>query len=110
MTKKLSLDSGNIQRADSESMQAAQAERKGADYRWHHGRLTRLGVYGGELNNRTVTVLWEEGGLSCQYGDITDEQWDVLKLSFMSTGMITVLSDQVEDKWMYDLRFLEAVR
>lgn len=42
--------------------------------------------------------------------EISDEQWEILKMSFMSTGMISVLSDQTGDDWMYDLRFLEAVR
>ena len=112
MTKEQAT-SGGIKRSDSDAMEVAQAEKKGVDYRWHYGRVTRLGVYdvtAEKENNRTVTVLWEEGGLSCQYGDITDDQWDILKMSFMSTGMITVLSDQPGDSWMYDLRFLEAVR
>lgn len=92
-------------------MQAAQAEQRGVDYRWHYGRVTRLGSYDVcKPHNRTVTVLWEEGGLSCQYGEISDEQWEILKMSFVGTGMISILSDQPGDNWMYDLRFLEAVR
>jgi hypothetical protein len=94
-------------------MEMAQAERAGADFRWHYGRVTRLGSYdlvSSPEDRRSVTILWEEGGLSCQHGEINDEQWDLLKLAFMGTGMITVLSDQAGDGWMYDLRFLEAVR
>jgi hypothetical protein len=104
---------GRIQRPDSEAMELAQAERAGADFRWHNGRVTRLGSYAlvsSAQDRRSVTILWEEGGLSCQYGDINDEQWELLKMAFMTTGMITVLSDQGSDGWMYDLRFLEAVR
>lgn len=91
-------------------MEAAQAEQMGAGYRWHYGRITRLGVFDVAPNQRTVTVLWEEGGLSCQYGEINDEQWELLKMSFLGTGMISILSDQAGEEWMYDLRFLEAVR
>lgn len=111
MSKEKSLD--RIQRNDSDAMKTAQAERVGEDFRWHYGRVTRLGSYDvvSDANDRrSVTIMWEAGGLSCQYGQISDEQWEILKLAFMSTGMITVLSDQTGENWMYDLRFLEAVR
>lgn len=111
MSKQKSVD--RIQRADSDSMETAQAERVGQDFRWHYGRVTRLGSYDVVSNahdRRSVTIMWESGGLSCQYGGISDDQWDILKMAFMSTGMISVLSDQTGDDWMYDLRFLEAVR
>ncbi len=111
MSKEKSLD--RIQRADSDAMETAQAERVGEDFRWHYGRVTRLGSYDviSDANDRrSVTILWESGGLSCQYGQISDDQWEILKMAFMSTGMITVLSDQTGEDWMYDLRFLEAVR
>ena len=48
--------------------------------------------------------------MSSQQGDITDEQWEIFKLAFVSTGRIAILSDQSEKNWMYDYRFLEAVR
>lgn len=102
-----------IKRPDSNAMETAQAERIGTDFRWHHGRITRLGTYSilsSAENRRTVTILWEEGGLSSQHGEIDDEQWEILKMAFMGTGMITVLSDQSGEDWMYDIRFLEAVR
>ncbi len=102
-----------IQRPDTNAMETAQAERVGTDFKWHHGRINRLGTYAilsSLENRRTVTVLWEEGGLSSVHGDIGDEQWEILKMAFMGTGMITVLSDQEGDDWMYDFRFLEAVR
>ncbi len=111
MPKEKSHD--RIQRADSDAMETAQAERVGQDFRWHYGRVTRLGSYdliSNANDRRSVTIMWESGGLSCQYGEISDEQWEILKMSFMSTGMISVLSDQTGDDWMYDLRFLEAVR
>ena len=43
-------------------------------------------------------------------GNIDDEQWDIFKLAFLTTGRIAVLSDQEGEGWMYDYRFLEAVR
>jgi hypothetical protein len=59
---------------------------------------------------RQVTVIWEEGGVSSQQGEIADEQWEIFKLAFLSTGRIAVLSDQQGNEWMHDYRFLEAVR
>jgi len=106
--------SSKMKRADANAMDAAQAEKKGADFRWHYGRITRLGTYAvfpdSPENRRTVSVIWEEGGLTCQHGEISDDQWEILKMSFGSTGMISVLSDRPDEEWMYDLRFLEAVR
>ncbi len=111
MAKEKSLD--RIKRADSNAMETAQAERVGQDFRWHYGRVTRMGSYdliSNSKDRRSVTIMWESGGLSCQYGEISDDQWEILKMAFMSTGMISVLSDQQGEDWMYDLRFLECVR
>ena len=96
-------------RAGSDELGEAQAQRAGINFEWHFGRVTSLGVY--EItNSRTVTILWEEGGVSNQQGEITDEQWEILKLAFVSTRRIAILSDQPEKDWLYDYRFLEAVR
>ena len=96
-------------RAGSDELGASRAAQAGADFDWHFGRVTSLGTI--EIaNSRTVTILWEEGGISSQQGEITDEQWEILKLAFVSTGRIAILSDQPEKEWMYDYRFLEAVR
>ena len=96
-------------RAGSDELGASRAAQAGADFDWHFGRVTSLGTI--EIaNSRTVTILWEEGGISSQQGEITDEQWEIFKLAFVSTGRIAILSDQPEKEWMYDYRFLEAVR
>jgi hypothetical protein len=95
--------------AGSEALEAAQAKGAGARFEWHYGRITRLGhfeVAGG----RSVSIVWEEGGVTSKQGDIGEEQWEVLKLAFVTTGRIAVLSDQEGEGWMYDYRFLEAVR
>jgi len=98
-----------IHRTGAEELETAQAEQAGSKYEWHFGRVTRVGnfkVAGG----REITIAWDEGGISSQHGDISDEQWEIFKLAFMVTGQIAILSDQEEDGWMYDYRFLEAVR
>ena len=98
-----------IQRADQEAMGVAQADQAGAEFQWHFGRVTRMGAF--ELaGGREVTIAWEEGGVTSQQGVITDDQWEIFKLAFVSTGRIAVLSDQEDEGWMYDYRFLEAVR
>lgn len=95
--------------AGSEALEAAQAEKAGAKFEWHYGRVTRLGDY--EIaGGKGVSIVWEEGGVTSQQGDISDEQWEIFKLAFLTTGRIAVLSDQEGDGWMYDYRFLEAVR
>jgi hypothetical protein len=93
----------------SEALEAARAERAGLKFEWHYGRVTRLGNYevGG---GRGVTIVWEEGGVTAQQGNISEDQWEIFKLAFLTTGRIAVLSDQEEEGWMYDYRFLEAVR
>lgn len=92
-----------------EAVGQAQAEQAGAQFEWHFGRLTRLShseVAGG----RGVTIVWEEGGVTSQQGDLSDDQWEIFKLAFLSTGRVAVLSDVKDSGWMYDYRFLEAVR
>jgi hypothetical protein len=96
-------------RAGSDELGASRAAQAGTDFEWHFGRVTSLGTIA-ITDSRTVTILWEEGGISSQQGDITDEQWEIFKLAFGSTGRIAILSDQPEKDWMYDYRFLEAVR
>ena len=96
-------------RPGAAELEAAQASQAGAQFEWHFGRVTRLGhftVAGG----RVVTIAWEEGGVTSQHGDIPDAQWEIFTLAFSTTGQIAVLSDQEKDSWMYDYRFLEAVR
>jgi hypothetical protein len=100
---------GRLTRAGADELGASRAEQAGAEYEWHFGRITSLGTIG-ITDSRTVTILWEEGGISSQQGDITDEQWEIFKLAFMSTGRVAILSDQLDKDWMYDYRFLEAVR
>ncbi len=98
-----------IHGSGAEAVEAAQAERAGATFEWHFGRITRMGSYeiGG---SRGVTIVWEEGGVSSRQGDLSDEQWDIFKLAFQTSGRIALLSDQQGEDWMYDYRFLEAVR
>ena len=93
----------------AEALEATQAQHAGADFQWHFGRVTRLGSFD-VADGRQVTIIWEEGGVSSQQGSITDQQWEIFKLAFLTSGRIAVLSDQGGDGWMYDYRFLEAVR
>ena len=69
-------------RAGADALGEAQAQRAGINFEWHFGRVTSLGVY--EIaNSKTITILWEEGGVSNQQGEITDEQWELFKLAFV---------------------------
>jgi hypothetical protein len=91
-----------------EAVEAAQAEKAGAEFEWHFGRITRMGH--SEVAGPTVTIVWEEGGVTSQQGNISDEQWEIFHLAFVTTGRVAVLSDEEDERWMYDYRFLEAVR
>src|SRR3954468_10499432 len=97
-----------LRRPGTEALEQAQAQEAGAQFEWHLGRLTRMGSYG--EGGRGVTVVWEEGGVSSRQGDLTEEQWEVFRLAFLTSGRIAVLSNQQGEAWMADYRFLEAVR
>ena len=110
MAKKASKDDRQQFRGTgSEAVEAAQAQRAGSKFEWHLGRITRLGCYDID-GGWGVTIVWEEGGVSSQQGTISNEEWEIFKLAFVTTGRIAVLSDLAGDAWMYDYRFLEAVR
>jgi hypothetical protein len=101
--------SSKIQSSGTSGIEAAQAKQAGLKFEWHFGRISSLGSF--ELaGGRAVTIVWDQGGVSSQQGSISDEQWEIFKLSFLSNGRISVLSDEPGDGWMYDYRFLEAVR
>lgn len=107
--KSSAIEGDQTLHSSTEGLQTAQAEQAGAEFEWHFGRVTRLGNY--EIGGgREVTIIWEEGGVTSQVGDITDEQWEIFKLAFLSTGRIAVLSDYQQKRWMYDYRFLETMR
>jgi hypothetical protein len=110
MAKQKSGDAKHqIHETGSEALEAAQAKEAGAKFEWHYGRVTRLGHF--EIaGGREVSIVWEEGGVTSQQGDISDEQWDIFKLAFLTTGRVAVLSDLGGERWMYDYRFVEAVR
>jgi hypothetical protein len=93
-----------------EDIHARRAEERGAQFEWHYGRVTRLGNFEVVGGSREVTIIWEEGGITSQQSNISDEQWEILKLAFQTSGRIAVLSDKKDEGWMYDYRFLEAVR
>jgi hypothetical protein len=97
-----------IHEAGSEPLESALAERAGSSFVWHFGRITRMGT--SDSAGRSVTIVWEEGGATGQQGNLTDEQWEIFKLAFVTTGRIAVLSDMEGEAWTYDYRFLEAVR
>lgn len=59
---------------------------------------------------REVVIVWEEGGVTSQLGKISDTEWEIFKLAFLTTGRIAILSDAPDEGWMYDYRFLEVVR
>jgi hypothetical protein len=98
-----------VRETSAEAVGATQAREAGAEFQWHFGRVTRIGSF--ELvGGREVVIVWEEGGVSSQQGNINDTQWEILKLAFMTTGRVAILSDRDGDGWMSDFRFLEATR
>ena len=98
-----------VRETSADAVGATHAREAGAKFEWHYGRISRIGnfqIAGG----REVVIVWDEGGVSSQLGDITEEEWDILKLAFMTTGRIAVLSDEQGDRWTTDFRFIEAIR
>jgi hypothetical protein len=108
MPKSKSSESDQKTYRGADALETAQAERAGADFQWHFGRITRIGHY--EVGGlKEVTIVWEEGGVTSHH-DVSDEQWEIFKLAFLGTGRVAILSDEAGETWMYDHRFLEAVR
>ena len=103
-----SRETTQTSRADADALQTAQAEQAGVEFEWHFGRLTRIGHFG-EVGGRQISIVWEEGEVTSQQGQISDEQWEIFKLAFQTTRRIAVLSDKQDDTWRYDYRFLEVV-
>ncbi len=102
-------DGHQVRETSAEGVEATQARQAGAKFDWHYGRVSRLGNF--EIaGGREVVIVWDEGGVSSQQGNISEEEWDILKLAFMSTGRIAILSDESGDDWRSDFRFIEAVR
>ena len=98
-----------MHRPGAEALEAAQASQAGAKFEWHFGRVTSLGAYE-VAGGWGVTIAWEEGGVTAQHGTLSEEHWEIFRLAFVTTGRIAVLSDQEGEGWMYDYRFLEALR
>lgn len=107
--KTASPDEGRLLRSGAEELEEAQAQKAGAEFEWHFGRVTRMGHFE-MVGEREVTIVWDEGGVTSQQGNISDEQWDIFKLAFLTSGRIATLSDMPDSAWMYDYGFLEAVR
>ncbi len=99
----------HLRGVSSEAVGTAQAQEAGAKFEWHYGRVTRLGHFQ-PAAGKEVVIVWEEGGVTSQQGNISDEQWEIFKLAFLTSGRVAVLSDATSEQWMYDYRFLEAVR
>jgi hypothetical protein len=109
MASKKAKKPAKFREVSAEGVGAAQAKQAGSAFNWHYGRISRLGHF--EIaGGREVVIAWEEGGVTSQQGNISDAEWEIFKLAFVSTGRIAVLSDLSDDGWMYDYRFLEAVR
>ena len=76
--------SQKLRRDRQNALEAAQAEEAGSEFEWHFGRITRMGYY--EITGgRGVSILWEEGGITSQIGDIDYDQWEIFKLAFETT-------------------------
>lgn len=102
-------DGHQVRETSAQAVGVTQALEAGVSFQWHYGRVTRMGNF--EMaGGREVVIVWEEGGVSSQQGDISDEEWEILKLAFMTTGRIAILSDEEGNEWTSDFRFLEAVR
>lgn len=98
-----------VRETSAEAVGATQAREAGTDFTWHYGRVTRVGSFEA-AGGREVVIVWEEGGVTSQQGNISDDEWEILKLAFMTTGRIAILSDETGEGWTSDFRFLEAVR
>lgn len=98
-----------IHESGEKALEVAQAKNAGSNFEWHFGKVNSLGYYA-IAGGRSVTIIWEGGGITSQQGNITDDQREILKIAFATTGRIAILSDLSDEEACYDYRFLEAVR
>ena len=96
-----------VRETSAEGVEATQAREAGANFDWHYGRVSRLGNF--EIAAAGKSSSSGTKGVSSQHGNIAT-RGDILKLAFMSTGRIAILSDESEENWRFGFRFLEAVR
>ncbi|OWK39485.1 hypothetical protein [Fimbriiglobus ruber] len=109
MAKKKAAAKGHqIHDPSPEGLEAAQATAAGSQFVWHSGRVTGIGSYADD--GRGVTITWEEGGATSHVGHINDSEWEVFKLAFLAGGRVAILSDLPDWEWVYDYRYLEALR
>jgi hypothetical protein len=110
MAKKSSASDGRrIHESGEKALEVAIAKKAGAAFEWHFGKVNCLGCY--EIaGGRSVTISWEGGGVTSQQGNISDGQWEIFKLAFMTTGRIAILSELPRERALYDYRFLEVLR
>ncbi|MBP3958358.1 hypothetical protein J8F10_24175 [Gemmata sp. G18] len=106
--KKAAAKGQQIHETSPSGVEEAHALAAGAAFVWHSGRLIGLGSYA--EGGRGVTITWDEGGTTSHVGDISDAEWEVFTLAFTVGGRVAVLSDLPEWDWMYDYRYLEALR
>lgn len=106
--KKAEAKGQQIHEPSPSGLEAAQAQAAGAEFVWHSGRLIGIGSYA--EGGRGVTITWDEGGTTSHIGGISDVEWEVFTLAFTVGGRVAVLSDLPEWDWMYDYRYLEALR
>ena len=107
--KNIGSDDRRLHESGEKALGVALAKKAGADFEWHFGRVNSLGFY--EIpGGRSVTISWEGGGVTSKQGDISDDQWEIFKLAFATSGRISILSELPREKALYDYRFLEAVR
>jgi hypothetical protein len=98
-----------IHESGEKALEVAQEKNAGSGFVWHFGRVHSLGFYE-VAKGRSVTISWEGGGITAQQGNISDEQWEIFRLAFTTTGRISILSDLPKEEAYYDYRFLEALR
>jgi hypothetical protein len=94
-----------VQSGGAYALEAALAQDAGTGFEWHYGQIHSLGYY--ESGGHVVTISWEDGTFSSK-GDLTNEQREVMRLAFETSGKIALLSDQ--DVWAFDYRFIRAMR
>lgn len=109
VTKKSKQKKHQLYESGGDALEAAQARIAGTNFKWHFGRVSGLGHHE-VAAARSVTIVWEGGGVTSRQGDISDDQWEILKLAFTTMGRIAILSDMPSDDALHDFRFLEVVR
>jgi hypothetical protein len=83
-------------------------------YQTYYGRVIGLGLANdqSDLPKRSVLIVWDkvDGTINKNRvtGNISDEQWEILKIAYAGSGRIITISNKQNGEWQTDLSLIST--